>query len=229
MAVLHTPKSRRRPRILCGAMAAVPPPGLNTFRPSRKSLPRVFAVIGFGLIVGLAELTVGFASHGVIVLGGGIAFIAATCVGAVGVFVWRRNVALIAGPGWVGSSDVVGRRRYWPAAQIGRILEIPVIYGKSSPAPRNRVIFLSPADTRILTINPTAWDNGVLEKLYESAGRVPERRVRAVTAKQLQGEVPGALMWSERHINLLAVTAGAVVTALVLGSYALARALVGGG
>jgi hypothetical protein len=209
-------------------MAAIPPPGLNTFRPSRKSLPRVFAAIGFGLILGLVELAIGFSNHGVIVLGGGIAFVAVSCIGAVGVFVWRRNVALITGPGWVGSSDLLGRRRYWPAAQIGRILEVPVIYGKSSPAPRNRVIVLSTADTRILTINPTAWDDGVLERLYESASRAPERRVGAVTAKQLKTEVPGALMWSERHINLAALMAGAVVLALVLGSYALAGALLGG-
>ena len=208
-------------------MAAVPP-GLNTFRPSRKSLPRVLAVLGFGVIVGLAELAIGFASHGVMVLGGGIFFIAVSIIGAAGVFVWRRNVALIAGPGWVGSSDLFGRRHYWPTAQIGRILELPVIYGKSSPAPRNRVIFLSTADTRILTINPTAWDDGVLERLYESAGRAPERRERAVTARQLKTEVPGALMWSERHINFLALVAGAVALALLLGSYALASAFLTG-
>ncbi len=89
------------------------------------------------------------------------------------------------------------------------------------------MILLSTADRRILTINPIAWDDGVLERLYESAGRAPERRVGAVTAKQLKTEVPGALMWSESHINLLALVAGAVGLALILGSYALAGALLG--
>jgi hypothetical protein len=157
-----------------GEMAAVPPPGLDTFKPSRKSLPRALFAISFGVTVGLLELAIGFASHGVILLGGGIAFIAATGIGAVGLWVWRRNIALMAGSGWIGSSDIFGRRRYWPAAGISRILEVSVIYGKSSPAPKTRVILLSTGDKRILTINPIAWEYGVLEKLYESAGRTPQ-------------------------------------------------------
>jgi hypothetical protein len=183
--------------------------------------------MGFGVILGIAELTFGFASHGVIALGGGITFIALSCLGAIGYGAWRRNVALMAGPGWIGSSDFFGRRQYWPAAEINRILEVPLIYAKSSAAPRIRVIFLSTGDKRLITINPIAWGDGVLEKLYASAGRTPEVRARPVTANQLKTEMPGALMWSEKHVTLLGVLAAMVVLAMLLASYAVARALLG--
>ena len=127
----------------------------------------------------------------------------------------RRNLTLIAGPGYLTRVDWLGRRRTFHRHEIAAVLRESVVYGRGRPMPQ--VFVIGPGNRRLLLLLPWMWDERELDELWRRAGIEPQGRFEDTeTAAQLAARLPGLIPAWRANPTVVPVVATILIMAFLL-------------
>jgi hypothetical protein len=129
----------------------------------------------------------------------------------------RRNLMLIAGPGYVTRVDWLGRRRTFHRDEIVAVLRASVVYGRGQPMPN--VFVIGAANRRLMLLLPWMWNERDLDELWRRVGIEPQGQFEDIeTAAGLAARMPGLIpAWrADPRFVPVAATIAAIVLALIV-------------
>lgn len=127
---------------------------------------------------------------------------------------WLVNSRLLVGPDRFGYRDALGHDHVWHAAQVGTIIDVSIVFNRSSP-PRRVIYFLGIDGKKLLEINPASWGKAAIDRLTDAAGKPVQIHSAPVAAAEFNREFPRAMAWAGTHTMLLGVTIGLGIIVLV--------------
>jgi len=191
-------------------------------RPSRRIWNTQGASIG--IVTGwlLASLFYSLRFNGlarIVVAGGGV-------VVAIGMIVLmhasRRRVKLTLIGERLIFSGLLRDRVVFAKGQTGRIVDVEVVWGRSSGRRSRLRLFINQAGKTVVSLNQAIWDHEQLEDLRERLGLSTETVARPQRPDELRRAYPGTVPWWGVHPSMAAVLAIMAVAALVLALQGLA-------
>lgn len=129
---------------------------------------------------------------------------------------WLTNFRLLVGTDRFGYQDALGRSHVWYASQVGEIVDVAVIYNKSS-APRRAIYFLGLDGKTLWTIVANPWSDTALDRLIRAAGKPVNVVGAPISLAEFKQRFPQATSWVGRHTLLLGVGVGLGMLALAIG------------
>jgi hypothetical protein len=127
----------------------------------------------------------------------------------------RRNLMLIAGPGYLTRVDWLGRRRTFHRHEIAAVLQESVVYGRGRPMPH--VFVIGAGNRRLMLLLPRMWDERELDELWRKAGIEPQGRFEYVeTAAQLAARLPGLIPAWRANPTVVPLVATVLILAFLL-------------
>src|SRR5260370_9381599 len=134
------------------------------------------------------------------------------CFGVIFIWLWLRNSrVLITGDGRIGERDLLGRTKLWQTAEIGRVLDVTVVYSKQS-APQRLLYGLSYQGRTLARLGVLQWGADAIGEFVRSTGKELEIRDQPVSARAFRQAFPGAVSCTSAHPKL--IEAGIAVFAI---------------
>jgi hypothetical protein len=178
-------------------------------RQARQLIPVLIGLSAIGLVLFVFSL---YAHAPARVLGPAAILSAMGCFGVIFIWLWLRNSrVLITGDGRIGERDLLGRTKLWQTAEIGRMLDVTLVYSKQS-APQRLLYVLSYQGRTLARLGVLQWGVDAIGEFVRSTGKELEIRDQPVSARAFRQEFPGAVSWSSAHPNLIG--AGIAVCAI---------------
>jgi hypothetical protein len=190
-----------------------------------RNLMLLLAVLGVfgGLItlLGLARGGIALVSNRA--LGYGLVLLLTAGLLFVGLSLWSANVRLLIGRGTVGYRDIFRRSRFWSHGEIDRIIDMAIIYGRSSQPQRGFYLF-DLNGKRLLVLSQRAWPAKDLTDFIGATGVHVDYRDAPVPVKEISREFPNAFGWGARHVMMATVMTMAAATAFAIVGYVVVSA-----
>lgn len=185
-------------------------------RPSQRIWNTPGASIGIAAGWLLASLFYSLRFNGlarIVVAGGGV-------VVAIGMIVLmhasRRRVKLTLIGERLIFSGLLRDRVVFAKGQTGRIVDVEVVWGRSSGRRSRLRLFINQAGKTVVSLNQAIWDHEQLEDLRERLGLSTETVARPQRSAELRTAYPGTVPWWAAHPSVATVLAIVVIAALVL-------------
>src|SRR5260370_21455210 len=183
-----------------------------------RSLMILLAVLGaFGgliTLLGVARGGTTLASNRA--LGYGLVLLLAAGLFFVGLSLWSANVRLLIGRGTVGYRNIFRRRRFWSPGEIARIVDMAIIYGRSSKPQRGFYLF-DLNGKRLLVLSQLSWPAKDMTDFIRATGVQVHFRAAPVPVKEISREIPNAFEWGARHVMVATVITMAAAMPLAIG------------
>jgi hypothetical protein len=128
----------------------------------------------------------------------------------------RRRVKLTLIDDRLIFSGLLRDRVVFAKDQNGRIVDVEVVWGRSSGRRSRLRLFINRAGKTVVSLNRAIWDHGQLEDLRERLGLPTETVKRPQRPAELRNAYPGTIPWWAAHLSVATVFVIMVVAALVL-------------
>ena len=145
--------------------------------------------------------------------------------GVVFLWLWLGNSRLlIATDGRIGVRGLLGRAKLWPIAEVGRVIELTVVYSKQSTA--QKVLYVLSYDGQTLArLGVRQWGEAAIGEFVRATGRQLEVRDQPLAARAFRQEFPRAASWASVHPTFM----GAVIAAVGVFAWSAIAITWGGG
>jgi hypothetical protein len=146
------------------------------------------------------------------ILAGGATMFAAGGLGVVFLWLWLGNSRLlIATDGRIGVRGLLGRTKLWPTAEVGRVIELTVVYSRQS-TPQKVLYVLSYDGQTLARLGVRQWGEAAIGEFVRATGRQLEVRDQPTAAREFRQEFPRAASWASVHPTFM----GAVIAAVAI-------------
>lgn len=180
-------------------------------QPSPRIWFAVWLEAAGGVLIGLLMLR-----GNTYAVGLGVAFILVGAAFPAAYWLWLTNTRLLAGRGGVGYRDMLGRSRYWSAADVARVVQVTIVY--YSPRSGRQIkpaLLLVGGDGRcLLKVRTAQWPVDAIDAFIAGTGHQAED-VGLYTSGQVASEFPGSVGFMNsptwRTVAIVAVIAAAIV------------------
>jgi hypothetical protein len=175
-----------------------------------------------GTVVSVAALARGVAKPAAagVALGYGLGLILLGGFILTWLWLWWINVRLLIGPGVVGYRNIFRRSRFWSQGEIGRVVEMAIIYGRTAQ-PQRGIYVVGSDGRKLLVLAKRAWRASDLTDFVDASGVQLDYRDAPIPAKAARREFPNAFGWHSEHVVAATVITMAASVLLVLVGYVL--------